>query len=526
MSAEQSAPSGPDLKKGIPFDDIPDGGMIGGHVDDQSVIIARQGNDVFAIGGQCTHYGAPLADGLVVGTTVRCPWHHACFDLRTGEALEAPALNPVSRWEIVRDGKTVRVAKEIPAPDGATPIGQPKPIENAPKSIVIIGAGAAGNAAAEMLRREGYEGTITMIGRDDSVPYDRPNLSKDYLAGNAPEEWIPLRPPEFYEEHKIELIRDADVDSVDANSRSVKLANGESKSYDKLLLATGAEPVKLPIPGNDLPHVHYLRTLANSRSIIAAAEKSKRAVVIGASFIGLEVAASLKARGLSVDVVAPEKVPLERVLGSEIGRFVQSIHEGEGVKFHLGHTSKEIKSDSVVLDDGSSIPADIVVVGVGVRPLTALAEKAGATIDKGVSTNEFLETSLRGVFAAGDIARYPDPRSGDNVRIEHWVVAERQGQTAARNMIGRKESFTTVPFFWSNHYSTPITYVGHAEKWDEILIDGSVDEGDFLAGFRLGDKILAVAASGREKASLEAEAHMERDDWSALAKMFNKRKAE
>jgi NADPH-dependent 2,4-dienoyl-CoA reductase/sulfur reductase-like enzyme/nitrite reductase/ring-hydroxylating ferredoxin subunit len=495
--------------------------MIGGHADGQAVLIARQGNELFAIGGQCTHYGAPLADGLVVGTTVRCPWHHACFDLRTGEAVKAPALNPVSKWEIIRDGNTVKVAKEIPAPDGATPIGQRKPIMDAPESIVIIGAGAAGNAAAEMLRREGYGGSITMIGRDDSVPYDRPNLSKDYLAGNAPEEWIPLRPPEFYDEHKIELIRDAEVESVDPKSRSVKLSNGESRSFDKLLLATGAEPVKLPIPGNDLKHVHYLRTLRDSRAIIAAADKSKRAVVIGASFIGLEVAASLRARGLSVDVVAPEKIPLERVLGPQIGSFVRKIHEGEGVTFHLGHTSKEIRSDSVVLEDGSSLPADIVVVGVGVRPLISLAEKAGAQIDKGVSTNEFLETSLSGVFAAGDIARYPEPRSGENVRIEHWVVAERQGQTAARNMLGRNEPFSSVPFFWSNHYSTAMTYVGHAEKWDEILIDGNVDDGDFLAGFRLGERILAVAASGREKASLEAEAHMERSDWSALSNMFN-----
>ena len=525
MSAEQSAPSGPDLRKGIHFDDIPDGGMIGGHADGQAVLIARQGDEVFAIGGQCTHYGGPLADGLLVGTTVRCPWHHACFDLRTGEALEAPALNPVSRWEIVREGSTVKVANEVPAPDGATPIGKREPIADAPKSIVIIGAGAAGNAAAEMLRRESYEGSVTMIGRDDSVPYDRPNLSKDYLAGNAPEEWIPLRPPEFYDEHRIELVRNADVESVDAQARSVKLSNGESKSFDRLLLATGAEPVKLPIPGNDLPHVHYLRTLRDSRAIIAAAEKSKRAVVIGASFIGLEVAASLRARGLSVDVVAPEKIPLERVLGPDVGRFVQKTHENEGVTFHLGHTSKEIRKDSVILDDGSSLSGDIVVVGVGVRPLISLAENAGAQVDKGVSTNEFLETSLDGVFAAGDIARYPDPRSGDNVRIEHWVVAERQGQTAARNMLGRNEPFRAVPFFWSNHYSTAITYVGHAEKWDEIVIDGNVDAGDFIAGYRLGEKILAVAACGREKESLEAEAHMEKSDWAALSKMFNTGKA-
>ena len=520
MSAEESAPSGPDLEKGIPFYDIPDGGMVGGHAGEQSVIIARQGDEIFAIGGACTHYGAPLADGLVVGTTVRCPWHHACFDLRTGEAVRAPALNPVARWEVIRDGDMVRVAKEIPAADGATPLRDRPSRKSDPQNVVIVGAGAAGNAAAEMLRREGYQGKLTLIGGDDSVPYDRPNLSKDYLAGNAPEEWIPLRPAEFYAEHSIELMRGVTVSSIDAKSRTLQLSNGETKNFDRLLLATGAEPVRLQIPGGSLPHVHYLRTLSDSRAIIAAAEKSKRAVVIGASFIGLEVAASLRSRGLSVDVVAPEKVPLERVLGGEIGRFIQKKHESEGVVFHLGHTSREITASSVILEDGSSIPADIVVVGVGVRPLLALAENAGAAIDKGVITDEFLETSIAGVFAAGDIARYPDPRSGDKVRIEHWVVAERQGQTAARNMLGRREKFATVPFFWSNHYSTAITYVGHAEKWDEILVDGSVDDGDFIVGYRLGEKILAVAASGREKASLEAEAMMEREDWNGLSEIF------
>jgi len=522
LSAEQAAPSGPDLRQGIQFDEIPDGGMIGGHADGQPVLIARQGDAVFAIGGQCTHYGGPLAEGMMVGHTVRCPWHHACFDVRTGEALAAPALNPVPRWETVRDGAMVKVTNQIPAADGATPIRAQAPRDSDPGSVVIVGAGAAGNAAAETLRREGYKGMLTMIGGDESVPYDRPNLSKDYLAGNAPEEWIPLRPDEFYQQHKIDLIRGVTVDAIDAGSRSVKLSNGESRSFDKLLLATGAEPVRLPIPGGNLSHVHYLRTLSDSRAIIAAAGNAKKAVVIGASFIGLEVAASLRARGLSVDVVAPEKVPLERVLGAEIGRFIQKKHESEGVTFHLGHTSREITASGVTLEDGSSIDADIVVVGVGVRPLISLAENAGAATEKGVKTNEYLETSIPGVYAAGDIARYPDPRSGDNVRIEHWVVAERQGQTAARNILGRAEKFSTVPFFWSAHYSTTISYVGHAEKWDEILIDGDVSEGDFIAGYRLGEKILAVASCGRDKASLEAEARMEREDWASLAKMFNR----
>ena len=524
MSADHGDVSGPDLSQGVPVESIPDGGMLAGHVGEEPVLLSRFGSEVFAIGGKCTHYGGPLAEGIVVGTTVRCPWHHACFDLRTGEATCAPALNPVGRWEIARDGALVRAVKEIPAGDGATPISDRRPLYD-PESIIIIGAGAAGNAAAEMLRREGYRGSVTMIGRDDSVPYDRPNLSKDYLAGNAPEEWIPLRPPEFYAEHSIDLVRGTAVSGIDVAARSVRMQDGETRTFDRLLLATGADPVRLPIPGADLPHVHYLRTLGDSRAIIDAVKEAKQAVVIGASFIGLEVAASLRTRGLSVDVVAPEKVPLERVLGEKLGAFVMKKHEGEGVNFHLGKTSTAIDDREVTLDDGSKLHADIVVVGVGVRPAISLAEDAGLAVDKGVVVNEFLETSASGIFAAGDIARYPDPRSGQKVRIEHWVVAERQGQTAARNMLGAKEKFTTVPFFWSNHYSTSITYVGHAEKWDEVLIDGDIDEGDGIVGFKLGGKILAVAATGREKASLEAEAALERFDWEAIEKLFAERGA-
>ena len=347
--------------------------MLVGHVGDEPVLLSRSGSQVFAIGGKCTHYGGPLGEGLVVGATVRCPWHHACFDLRTGEATHAPALNPVSRWEIIRDGALVKVGSQVAAGDGATAIRN-RDSSRDPESIVIIGAGAAGNAAAEMLRREGYRGRITMVGRDESVPYDRPNLSKDYLAGNAPEEWIPLRPREFYDEHSIELITATTVSRIDVGARRVELADGNTLQFDRLLLATGADPVRPPIPGADLEHVHYLRTLADSRAIIAAAGDAKKAVVIGASFIGLEVAASLRARGLSVDVVAPEGVPLERVLGAEMGAFVKATHESEGVTFHLGRKSTAIDRSQVTLDDGTALQCDIVVVGVGGLPLRCDAE--------------------------------------------------------------------------------------------------------------------------------------------------------
>ena len=520
MSAEHEKPAGPDLARGIRVSDIPEGGMIGGHVGEQSVLIARRGKKIYAIGGQCTHYGGPLAEGLMVGKTVRCPWHHACFDLRTGEATCAPALNPVSVWETERSGEMVRVTREIPPTDPLAPVGKRKRPDPSVRAIVIVGMGAAGNAAAEMLRREGFTGSVTMIGMDDAVPYDRPNLSKDYLAGNAPEEWIPLRPEDFYRDHKIELLKNSRVTSIDPKAKTVSLSDGQIKKYDRLLLATGAEPVRPPIPGAELGHVHYLRTLADSRAIIEAAKEARIAVVIGGSFIGLEVAAALRARGLQVNVVAPEQVPLARVLGAELGSFVRTTHEKQGVTFHLGRSVAGITRGTVRLDNGDSLPAELVVVGVGVRPLTNLAVDAGADMSRGVVVNEYLETSLPDVFAAGDIARYPDARFGGDIRIEHWVVAERQGQAAAKNMLGRAEPYTSVPFFWSNHYDVSISYVGHAEDWDEIKVAGDIGKGNCVVAYLKKGKTRAVATVGRSMPSLEAEAALEKADWKALDKLF------
>jgi NADPH-dependent 2,4-dienoyl-CoA reductase/sulfur reductase-like enzyme len=381
---------------------------------------------------------------------------------------------------------------------------------HAPHAVVIVGAGAAGNAAAEMLRREGFGGTITMITADDSLPYDRPNLSKDYLAGNAPEEWIPLRTAEFYAEHRITVRLNTRVTAIDTNARAVALENGEQLPFDRLLLATGADPVRLKMPGGDLPHVHYLRTLGDSRTIAEAAKTAGSALVMGASFIGLEVAAALRVRGLRVHVVAPEAQPLERIMGPELGAFIRSLHEAKGVVFHLGQSAVSIDAASVTLKNGERIDADLVVIGVGVRPALALAELAGLTVDRGVVVNEYLETSVPGVFAAGDIARWPDRHSRTLMRVEHWVVAERQGQTAAKNMLGRRVPFDAVPFFWSAHYDTSISYVGHAETWDALEVEGNLKSNDATVTMKAGGKTLAVITVGRDQASLRAEAELER----------------
>ncbi|HEX2189393.1 MAG TPA: FAD-dependent oxidoreductase [Longimicrobiaceae bacterium] len=520
MSTEAGELKGPDLTRGVPVRELEDGGVLLGHAGGEPVLLARRSDEVWAIGATCTHYGGPLAEGLVVGDTVRCPWHHACFSLRTGEALAAPALDPVPCWTVERRGDVVRVAgrREQPAVPPAPPADAPERLAGL-RSVVVLGAGAAGAAAAEMLRRQGFAGRVILVGAEDEVPYDRPNLSKDYLAGSASEEWIPLRSRDFYAQNGIELALGVPAVEIDTRGRRVVLADGSAHGYDALLLATGAEPVRPDVPGADLPHVHYLRTLADSRALIAGAEKAGRAVVLGAGFIGLEAAASLRARGLEVQVVAPGERPLGRVMGLELGDFVRALHEEHGVVFHLGRTAREILADAVVLDDGRSLPAELVVAGIGVRPLDGLAGRAGIAVERGVLVDEHLETSVPGVFAAGDVARYPDPRFGGRIRVEHWVAAQRQGQAAARNLLGRREPFRDVPFFWSRHYDVAIAYVGHAEQWDRIDLDGSPEERDCTAVFRAGGETLAVATVFRDRESLRAEVAMERGDRAALARL-------
>jgi NADPH-dependent 2,4-dienoyl-CoA reductase/sulfur reductase-like enzyme/nitrite reductase/ring-hydroxylating ferredoxin subunit len=507
MAAEESKDLGPDLAQGIASTELADGGKLTGHVGDEQVLLVRRGAELFAVSAHCTHYHGPLADGLVVDDTVRCPWHHACFDLRTGEAVRAPALSPLTCWSVEQREGRIFVRAQQAQPQRTS---RQRPAGRAPDRIVIVGGGAAGFAAAEMLRREQFGGSIVMLSNDDAVPVDRPNLSKDYLAGNAPEDWVPLRPDSFYAENRIDLRLATNVTAIDTSASEVVLADGSKVPYDRLLLATGAEPVRLSIPGADAPHVRTLRSLADSRDIIERAKAARRAVVLGASFIGLEVAASLRARDIEVHVVAPDKRPMERILGPQMGDFVRSLHEEHGVVFHLEDVAEAIEGKRVRLKSREALEADLVVAGIGVRPRLELAEKAGLAIDRGVAVNAHLETSAPGVFAAGDIARWPDPHSGENIRVEHWVVAERQGQTAARNMLGYGEKFDAVPFFWSQHYDVPINYVGHAESWDELTVDGDIAGRDCLLRYRRKGRTLAVASIYRDVESLEAEVAMER----------------
>ena len=505
MSNDNVQPQGPDFSEGVKLSSIADGAVLSGRVGDQPVVLVRRSDDLFAVGAKCTHYGGPLSDGIVVGDTIRCPWHHACFSLRSGEVVRAPARDPLPRWRVeVRDG--IAYARERIERD-------PRPALSStqtPESVVIIGGGPAGNMAAETLRQESYAGPITILSADSTLPADRPNLSKDYLAGRAPDEWTLLRSADFYQENGIDVRLNARVARIDTGQRAIELADGNCLNYGALLLATGAEPVRLDVPGANLEHVHYLRSLVDSRALIAKAKEAEKAVIVGASFIGLEVASSLSARGLEIHVVGPEAIPMARVLGPKLGSFIRSVHEHHGVTFHLGRTAVSIDEHAVKLDNGERIDADLVVVGIGVRPAIALAEQAGLTIDRGVLVDQFLETSTPGVFAAGDIARWPDPHSGEAIRVEHFVVAERQGQTAARNMLGRREPFDAVPFFWTEQHDFGIAYVGHSEKWDEIVIDGSIEARDCAVTYLHEGRKQAVAVMHRDHEGLLAEVEFER----------------
>lgn len=505
MAQEATTPTGPDLTQGIATTDLIDGKLVG-HVGDQDVLVVLHHGEAFAVDARCTHYQGPLVDGLIVGGVVRCPWHHAAFDLRTGKAVRAPALSPLGCWAVEKRDDRIFVTEKRKGPKSPG-----KPSKNQPERVVIIGGGAAGFAAAEMLRRRNYQGSIVMLSNDTAPPIDRPNLSKDYLAGSAHEDWLPLRPDSFYTDAGIELRLGVDVVDLDTKRGEVVLSGGARVPYNRLLLATGAEPVRLTIPGANAPQVHMLRSLGDCRAIIDAVKNAHRVLVIGASFIGLEVAAAFRVRGVEVHVVAPDRRPMEKILGPQIGDFVRRLHEDHGVVFHLEDTVISIDRQSATLKSGLVLNSDLIVVGIGVRPRLSLAERAGLSIDRGVLVNSYLETSVPGIYAAGDIARWPDPHTGGSIRVEHWVVAERQGQTAASNMLGEPEKFKAVPFFWSQHYDVPINYVGHAERWDDLAIDGYVQDKDCVVRFKRDGRVIAAASIFRDYESLKIELEMEQD---------------
>ena len=500
---EAAGATGPDFSDGIDLSQVPAGSTVAGRVGDDPVLLSNFDGQLYAVGGACTHYGAALADGVIRQAKVHCPLHHSCFDLRTGAALWAPALDPLDCWQVEIEGQRAFVRRKLERQSGI-----PSVQTNAQK-IVIVGGGAAGLACAHELRRLGFGGSITMLSADSDPPCDRPNLSKDYLAGGMPEEWLWLRSDDWYRDHNIDLRLSTEVTNIDADRRTVHCASGDELPFDRLLIATGGEPNQLNVPGFRGENVHTLRTVADARAIAAQAKAGARAVVIGASFIALEAAAALRHRGVEVDLVSVVEVPLDRVFGKELGEQLQKLHEQNGVRFHLSSVVTGFDGEAVTLADGGRVSGDFVLLGIGVHPRTALAESAGAAVDNGVVVDEFLETSVPGIYAAGDIAAYPEPISAGRARIEHWVVAERQGQTAAANMLGQRKRFDSAPFFWTEQYGVAIRYVGRASGWDAVTCEGDFEAKSFVARYFVEGTHCATATIGRDVENLEDELTLE-----------------
>ena len=482
--------------------EIANGEMKEVKVGETAVLLARVDDKCYAVGAHCTHYGAPLAEGALVGDRIICPWHHACFNARNGNLEEPPALDSLMNYDVRTEGDEIFVDVTDPTVDRRTPeMAEPNP-EKDSRVFVIIGGGAAGYMAAQTLREDGFKGRIRMITRESQTPYDRPNLSKDYLHGHAEPEWIPLRGDDFYEQHGIEMLFEKIVVNVDVERKIVEFSDGEDCSYDNLLVATGGVPRRLELPGADLRNIFALRSFDSADEIISSASGAKRAVVIGAGFIGMEAASSLRQLGLDVTVIAPDKVPFEKILGGEIGKVFQREHEKNGVRFMLGESVTGFDGEEVInrvlLSSGQSVDADLVIVGIGVKPETDILGGLTLHKDGGVIADEFLKIA-DSVYAAGDIAHVPDARAGEHVRIEHWRTAQQQGRIAAHNMAGKPTRYDSVPFFWTTQFDITLNYVGHARSWDEIVVKGDTAAHDFLAYYVKDGKVIAAAGMNHDR---------------------------
>ncbi len=484
------------------FNELPDGHKRQVTVGDTDILLIRRHDRVYALGAYCTHNQAPLEQGVFHGDCIVCPWHNAYFDITTGDLHQPPGLDSLARYPVRIDGESVIVSIPDSAPGHRVPDMARFDPEVDRHTFVILGAGAAGTHAAETLRVAGYQGRIVMVTRDDQLPYDRTTLSKNYFTGKLKADQILMRSADLYQQHQIELRLNCLVTNVDIHTKTIAFANDETLIYDALLIATGTQPHHLAVPGSDFSNIFTLRSFADSDRILAAAADAKQAVVVGSGFIGMEVAAGLTQKGIKVTVVSPDSLPFEQILGTQIGELFYQVHEENGVTFKLGHKVTQIEGEStaqtVILDNGDRLDTDMIVVGIGVQPVTDFI--TGIELnpkDRSIPVNEYL-CAAENVYAAGDIARFPDWRTSASMRVEHWRIAAQHGRTAAFNMAGKPTKFRGVPVFWSMQFQFPIRYVGHATEWDEVIIDGSLDERQFIVFYVKDDRVLAAASSKRD----------------------------
>lgn len=478
--------------------DLRNGEMKQVEVGDTSVLLAKVEGTFHALYAKCTHYGAPLADGVLNGRRLVCPWHHACFDVKTGRHLEACGIDGLPTYDIRIEGEDVIVRVPDDSPGRvANVMARPEPANK--KTYAIIGGGAAAAYAAEGMREAGFTGRIVMINAEEELPYDRPNCSKEYLQGEAPEEWMPLRPESFYKEHDITLLKGHRVTKVDTGNKKVHFEKGDPLEYDKLLVATGSVPRQLPTPGADSANVRTLRSLRDSRELRELGEAADKVAIIGSSFIGLEGAMSLQHLDCEVTVVAPEEVPFGHIWGKAVGQRIRKWHEEAGVKFRLGRKVKQIYPQgdvaTVELDDGSQLKANLILVGIGVEPATGFLKGVEREEDGGIRVDQYLRAT-EDVYAAGDIAHYPE--NGRHVRIEHWKVACQQGRVAGMNMAGAHLKYQAVPFFWSAQQDKILGYTGHVKDYDETIVEGSLDGDSFMVHYVKDNDIKATLSLFRD----------------------------
>lgn len=482
--------------------DLQDGEMKQVSVGETDVLLARIAGKFYAVGAHCTHYKAPLAEGVISGDRVICPWHNACFSLITGDQHEPPGLDSLPCYEVREDGDRLIVSVEEHSQEKRIlSMAEYNPDADG-RTFVVLGAGTAGSAAVEVLRQAGFQGRLVMVTSEDKLPYDRTRLSKEYFIGKVSTQEMPLRSQQFYNDCNIEILFNKQAVLVDAAAKTITFADGDSLNYDALLLATGGKPRRLDVAGADLDNVFTLRSFDDTDKILAAAKQASHAVVIGSSFIAMETASGLTQQGLQVTVVSPSSLPFKNILGEEIGQLFQQVHQEQGVSFRLETKATKLegngKVEAVILENGERLAADLVVIGIGVQPATEYLQ--GVQLhkkDKSVLVDEHLRAS-DSLYAAGDIARFPDWRTGEATRIEHWRIAAQHGRIAAYNMAGQSVKFAGVPVFWTMQFEFPLRYVGHAEQWDEIIFDGDLQEREFIAFYVKDDQVLAAAASQRD----------------------------
>lgn len=468
------------------------------------LLLLRVGDQVRAYQAECPHAGAPLADGAVCNGYLICPWHKASFAIKNGQLREPPALDSLTRYPAeVMEG-------QVQIDDQALPTSSPD-ITPDPRCFVIIGAGAAGTAAASALREQGFNGRLLLIDRQADPGYDRTVLSKYTLSGEmTAEETPPLRDSAFYQDQRIKQIR-GEVTRLDVPNQRLTLSDGRQFDYHAALIATGGKPRTLQLPGADPPQVLLLRSRDDAQRIFQATSANARAVIIGDSFIGLEAAAALRKRGLSVTVLARHETPFVKQFGERIGRAIRRLHEQHGVLFRTHVEAIRFESrfegnerlDAVVLNNGERLQADLVLIGTGVTPETDWVEGVRREEDGSLKVDEGMQVA-DGLWAAGDIATFA--LDGKPQRIEHWRLAQQHARIAAHNMLGGDERYVDLPFFWTYHFGKNFDYLGHAEQWDDIVYEGSPEQYRFIALFCQQDRVVAVTACEYQRAtSLLAE---------------------